>query len=97
MKRMIRVGRYLNKSRSTQEMLVKWACLNPEIKDGDVVRGRTFLLNLEKMNRCVFFPVKNNLVIRDCHFTGAKEGLKGDWLAKFKLMEYRDDLSVEII
>lgn len=97
MKNTIRVGRYLNKSRSTQEMLVKWACLNPEIKDGDVVRGRTFLLNLEKMSRCIFFPVKKNFTVQECNFVGAKDGLKGEWLDKFNSMVYRDDLSVEII
>ena len=97
MKNTIRVGRYLNKSRSTQEMFVKWVCLIPEIKDGDVVRGRTFLLNLEKMNRCIFFPVKKNLIVQECTFVGAKDGLKGEWLDKFNSMVYRDDLSVEII
>lgn len=89
--------KFINKSRNSREMIIKWACMNPEVKDGDSILGKTVLLNLEKMNRCVFFPVKNNLVIQDCHFVGAKEGLKGEWLAKFKLMECRDDLSVEIV
>lgn len=97
MKNTIRVGPYINKSRSTKEALIKWACLNLEIKDGDVIQGKTFLVNLEKMNRCVFFPVKNNLVVDSCTFIGSKKNLKGDWLEKFKLMEYRDDLSVEIV
>lgn len=97
MKNTIRVGRYLNKSTSAKELIQKWACLNPEIKDGDVVRGRTFLLNLEKMNRYIFFPVKKNLIVQECAFVGAKDGLKGEWLDKFNSMIYRDDLSVEII
>lgn len=92
MKKLIRIGRYKNKSNDTQSMVVKWACMNPSIKNGDRFVAKTILINPEKMNRCVFYPVKKDLVFTDCAFIGVREGLKGDLLKEFDLMIYRDSV-----
>ena len=68
--------------------------MNPEVKDGDSILGKTVLLNLEKMNKCVFYPIKHNLTLVNCNFIGGKDGLKGELLKQFNLMIYRDELSV---
>lgn len=94
MKKLIRIGRYKNKSNDTQSMVEKWACMNPSIKDGDQFVSKTILINPEKMNRCVFYPVKKDLVFIECNFFGSRKNLKGDLLKEFDLMIYRDDIGV---
>ena len=94
MKKLIKIGRYKNKSNDTQYMVEKWACMNPSIKDGDQFVAKTILINLEKMNRCIFYPIKKDLVFIDCAFFGSRKNLKGDLLKEFDLMIYRDDIGI---
>ena len=90
------VGRYKNKCADFRQLAVKWLCMNPQIKDGDDVQGKTILLNLEKINRCVFYPIKKNMTVSDCNFIGSNKDLKGEMLNQFNLMIYQDRLSVVI-
>lgn len=97
MKKLIYIGKYKNKCEDFKQLAIKWVCINPEIKDGDLIQGKTILLNLEKINRCIFYPVKNNFTVDSCNFIGSSEYLKGDMLKAFNLMVFRDDLSVEVL
>ena len=89
-------GRYKNTCLSTYDLAYKWVCMNPDIKSGDVIYGKTVLLNVVKMNRCIFYPIKNNITVSECNFIGDSTDLKGELLNQFKLMIYRDDLSLII-
>ena len=93
---LIRIGRYINKSNGSNQMIEKWLCLNPEIKDGDFIHGKTMLLNLDKMNTCIFYPVKKNIRVDSCNFIGGKSNLSKNLVREFNRMISKNQLSVVI-
>ena len=86
--------RYLNKSKDTRQMVIKWACMNQDIKDGDNIVGKTILINTDKMNSCVFYPIKNNLVFMDCNFIGSGENTNKGYVRLFNRMRDKNILSI---
>ena len=92
----LRVGIYKNKSNGFQQMVEKWVCLNPEIKDGDLIHGKTILLNLDKMNTCIFYPVKKNIRVDSCCFIGSRKDLPKNLAREFNRMISKNQLSVVI-
>ena len=86
--------RYLNKSKDTRQMVIKWACMNQDIKDGDSIVGKTILINTDKMNSCVFYPIKNNLVFMDCNFIGSSENTNKGYVRLFNRMWDKNILSI---
>ena len=86
--------KYLNKSKDVRQMIIKWACMNQDIKDGDSLVGKTILLNIEKMNSCIFYPVKDDLVVMDCHFSGSSENTNKAYVQLFNRMRDKDILSI---
>ena len=90
----LRVGIY--KSNGSQQMVEKWLCLNPEIKDGDLIHGKTILLNLDKMNTCIFYPVKKNIRVDSCCFIGSRKDLPKNLAREFNRMISKNQLSVVI-
>lgn len=86
--------KYLNKSKDMRQMIIKWACMNQDIKDGDSLVGKTILINTEKMNSCIFYPIKSNLVFMDCHFIGSGENTNKGYVRLFNRMRDKDILSI---
>lgn len=86
--------KYLNKSKDMRQMIIKWACMNQDIKDGDSLVGKTILLNIYKMNSCIFYPIKDGLVVMDCVFIGSSENTNKAYVRLFNRMRDKDILSI---
>ena len=78
------------------ELVRRWVLLNPEIKDGDLIQGRSFLLNKDLINSFDAFPVKTNVTVDSCHFFGGMDGLPKRHVAEFNRMVAKGLLSVEV-
>lgn len=68
--------------------------MNKDIKDGDSIIGKTVLINTEKLNSCVFYPIKNDLLIMDCNFIGSKENTNKEYVRIFNRMRDKNILSI---
>ena len=86
--------KYLNKSKDVRQMIIKWACMNQDIKVGDSLVCKTILLNIEKMNSCIFYPIKDDLVVIDCVFIGSSENTNKADVQLFNRMRDKDILSI---
>lgn len=68
--------------------------MNKDIKDGDSIIGKTVLINTEKLNSCVFYHIKNDLIIMDCNFIGSKENTNKEYVRIFNRMLDKNILSI---
>ena len=96
MKEKFYIGRYHNNAKELNALLIKWACINPKIKEGSFLCGRWFLLNEDRINKCIFYPIKRNITIDSCSFITTGEELTGKDRDRFDLMLKNNELSVEI-
>ena len=78
------------------ELVRRWVLLNLEIKDGDLIQGRIFLLNKDLINSFDTFPVKTNVTVDSCRFFGGRDGLPKKYVAEFNRMVAKGLLSVEV-
>lgn len=78
------------------ELVRRWVMLNPNIKDGDQIIGRRFLLNKELIMSFNWLPIKDNVLVDSCQFFGGPDGLSGDLLVEFNDMLEKGELFREV-
>lgn len=79
------------------ELVRRWVLLNPNIKDGDQIIGRIFLLNKELIMSFDELPVKDNVLVESCHFFGEVKDLRDDLLIGFSDMVEKGELFREVM